>query len=541
MGTYSFQSVNTTTELPEQEESQNIVRIYADNDIKCNIVLDELSVPDVVNPENKETTKYVEGMEIPVIRINDYMVNQGDIVNFTVSCTDFLPKVELAIRVKGNTFTLKNTPKDGDLISIALRPKSDVYKTIRNDFVIKDVFTTGVGDKGISQQIISMSGELFIPGFDSNQSCFGFIGTSKDAFKDVAKRLSLGFAFNDEENTTDTQLWLCACQSIRDYLSNVLKHTWKDELSFFNAWIDNYYNLTFVEMNKTLLAQEKTMDLEAITSAVRDAVLHPNEGEELQENAAIGFKGLINNEFYRNTTSYISDWSIHNNSTNITFDLGTNIISETFKHNQNIYNSNENNVYSLDNEPVYDPEKKDKYIILRGRAYDDTAENEATLKTGQKRANYSFKDIYVSKPWAGIEYVMSDEDKENIEDTNNWSGNVHNEYNRSVYHNLINIKELDKLYITVKVNGLNTQILRGEKIPVILYLPDNTQAKMMNGNEEAAMYNMFYSGFYYVDGVKYMYEHPEDESQVVSGYKTEFTLKRREWPLPYIKTEDSEE
>lgn len=80
---------------------------------------------------------------------------------------------------------------------------------------------------------------------------------------------------------------------------------------------------------------------------------------------------------------------------------------------------------------------------------------------------------------------------------------------------------------------MNTQIIRGEKIPVILYMPSNTMAQVVNGDKIAADFNIFYSGWYYVAGVTYRYEHPKSDDDKMVGYKTEFILKRREWPAPY--------
>lgn len=529
MATYTFTSINTVENLQDKqdENTKNIVRIYGDPDIKPTIVLDELSVENFENPDGKKSSEPTEGLEMPVIRINDYIINQGEIDYLVINSTGFIPTINLTLSIEADTFLLKNTPKDGDIISIALRPKSDIYKTIRNDYVIKKVSTTQTNEKRIGKQTISLSGELFVPGLDSDKSCFGFIGTSKDAFKDAAKRLGLGFAFNDEDNTEDYQVWLCYTESIRDYLKDVLSHAWKNEISFYKAWIDTYYNLTYVDMNKTLLDDESNTDMMALTSAIRDNYENPVMEDIEQDNALLATKGLINHEIYKNTTSYISNWSVTNNSTSITFDLGTEIVSNTFRHNQNIFNDGGEYNESVSNVPAYDQTKKD-YIILRGRAISD-----ASSDVEQQRANYSYKDIYVRKPWTGIEYVMSDTDSESTDSTNTWSGNTHINYNRAVYHNLINIRELDKLYITVTVNGLNTQIIRGDKIPIVLYLSDENKAKMVNAEENAGIYNYFYSGFYYVDGVKYIYEHPKDETQMVSGYRTEFVLKRREWPVPF--------
>lgn len=531
MADYKFTGVGTAADASAGQDPDGIVRVYADPDIKPTIELDELSIPDMENPGETRSVQHTEGFELPVIRVNDYIVEQSDISWFSIDVTGFLPRITLVIRPNANTFLIKNTPKDGDMISVALRPKNDVYKTLRCDFVIKSMTTSGAGVTGTGRQTISMSGDMFIPGLDTDKSCFGFIGTSKDAMKDAAGRLGAGFAFNDEDESNDTQLWLCYTQSVRDYIKNVMRHSWKDETSFYDAWFDPYYNLTYIEVNKCINSPDTSMDVAAITSAMRTAWLNPNPETTEQKNAEICYKGLINNEAFKNTVFYITDWSVENKSTSVTFDIGTEIVSGTFRHNQNIYNNEDDPLENLSNVPAYNQTKIDSHIILRGRAADSSASDSSVKR--QSRANYSYKDIYVRKPWSGIEYVMSDDDSEDTVSTNTWSGNTHANYNRAEYHNLINSKELDKLYIKVKVNGLNTQIIRGEKIPVILYMPSNTMAQVVNGDKIAAGFNIFYSGWYYVAGVTYRYEHPKSDDDKMVGYKTEFILKRREWPAPY--------
>ena len=125
---------------------------------------------------------------------------------------------------------------------------------------------------------------------------------------------------------------------------------------------------------------------------------------------------------------------------------------------------------------------------------------------------------------------MSDDD--NARSPNEWSGNVHKNYNRAPYHNIQNINELNKMYLEVVCEGLNLQIIKGERIPVIIGFTNTFENEMYNGsteNDEKRQINKFYSGYYIVDSVEYSYNPlPND----VSPYTTRYALKRREWPAP---------
>ena len=132
---------------------------------------------------------------------------------------------------------------------------------------------------------------------------------------------------------------------------------------------------------------------------------------------------------------------------------------------------------------------------------------------------------------------MSDDDKD--KDSNMWSGNVHKNYNRAPYHNAQNLGELNKMYLKVTCDGLNLQIMKGERIPVLLCFNNSIENEMYNSATETDLpreSNRFYSGYYIVDSVEYKYVGQSKGKP--SPYKTSFILKRREWPTPEIIQKD---
>ena len=61
-------------------------------------------------------------------------------------------------------------------------------------------------------------------------------------------------------DTNDFQNWICCNDSIESFVNTVTSHSWKDGTSFYNTWIDFYYNLCYVNVNKFLLSGENTED-----------------------------------------------------------------------------------------------------------------------------------------------------------------------------------------------------------------------------------------------------------------------------------------
>ena len=75
--------------------------------------------------------------------------------------------------------------------------------------------------------------------------------------------------------------------------------------------------------------------------------------------------------------------------------------------------------------------------------------------------------------------------------------------------------------------------MKGERIPVIIGFNNTFENDMYNAatpNDEPREINRFYSGYYIVDSVEYLYNPMSREG--VSPYTTKYVLKRREWPAP---------
>jgi hypothetical protein len=177
-------------------------------------------------------------------------------------------------------------------------------------------------------------------------------------------------------------------------------------------------------------------------------------------------------------------------------------------------------------EPIYDPQKLDKYIILRGRTMYDSSINDKDLA----KANYSYRDIYEKYPWLGIQYTISNPNDDNLK----WDGNHHKNYMRARVQNLINTKELDKLNLEISVTGNNFNIIRGDKVPVILIKKDAVENMQINIKAESNdMLDMFYSGWYIVNGFKVRWDGDAyNNNSIMSNFSQEFVLTRREWPPP---------
>lgn len=494
------------------------------------IELDELSIPTSTSTTNKNNDvsptpkpEDVASLEYPLVKINDYIFNQAEIQSMVIECTDFLPKITLDVALISSLFIAKEMPKDGDIISVGIRQKSDLLKIVRADFVITSVYSRE--NPTISQKIptfMTFYGELFVPGLKSQVGDMSFLSTSMDALKEFAKTLNLGFATN-ENNTDDKQIWLKANITGDLFILQTTERAYKDEKSFYKAWIDIYYNLNFVNINLQLVSSEVEVDIIAATTNVDKNTFYGVDTTD--ENTKASLKVFSNFQTYKATPFYIQTWRPTNKSSSITFSLGTKMTCEMFEHNVNLYENSESQKYwTIPVEPIYDEDKSKKSILLRGRATQNYDPNGKQLK----RANHPYVGLYEKFPWLGVQYTISNTEL----DPMLWDGNHHRNYQLSKVQNIINLKELDKLNLLITTKGNNANIIRGDKLPVILVRSDEVDNTLIR--EEATnreILDLFYSGWYIIKGYTLTWSSSKPNS-TASGFSQEFILTRREWPAP---------
>ena len=484
------------------------------------IVLDEMSLPE--SPQGEEKRQRIENyasVEFPFIKINDYLLSYAEIDSFKIDSGDRLPKITLSVSFPNERFMSKDMPKDGDIISVSIRSKTDLLKSVRNDYVITGVIPIKRDTESRAHTSMTLFGELFIPGWNAYQGDASRKGTTMEILKMVARELGLGFNTN-EDNTDDFQIWLIT-NSPEEFIEDLAERAWKDENSFFDWWVDIYYNLNFVNVQKQLLASETEIDEGALVSNV------PTEYYwGLDQEDTIGAPKVFSNyQAFRTSSFYIKSWRPVNKSSKMTFDYGASMQCTFFEHNNILFENPEDQKYwSLPIDPAYDQEKVENHILLRGRATYDPS-----LNTDEPaRANYNYADLYKTAPWLGIQYTLSNPDANNTE----WTGNHHRNYMRARVHNTINKVEIEKLIVDIEVQGINLNIIRGDKIPIVLVKKDQVESKLVQQDFDSFdVLELFYSGWYYVRGFSLSWT-GGGTGDILNSFSQSFSLTRREWPAP---------
>ena len=344
-----------------------------------------------------------------------------------------------------------------------------------------------------------------------------------EALKLIAKDLGLGFVTNETE-TNDKQLWLCPNITMIRHINNIVEKSYKDENSFFDWWIDIYYCLNFINVNKMLLKSEDKIDVAAYLSNVDKGF---NFGIKTgQENTNPMVKMFTNVQNFKNTPFYINNYKVINNSIPITFNFGTSMYCEFFEHNDVLYQNNEQLYRNLKVDTLYDETKVKTHILLKGRAKYDKNNNPDELAL----ANYNYNDLYKKFPWLGVQYTNSFPDK----DIKEWNGNCHKNYYLAHIQNVFNLAELEKLNLEIETIGWNGNVIKGEKVPVYLVEKDSLQAhSIKKDNKDPNYFKInFYSGWFYVKSFELYWEKIDNPNNMLSKFRQIFTLTRREWPAP---------
>jgi hypothetical protein len=504
--------------MPQEEKS--IIRSI----ISPTIELDDMIFEDAYTgtseklPENLQDKKtgrqyHLEvGTDYPQITINSYTFNQEEMNKVQIDATGFLPKLYLKVVLTNSAaFKSNGIPKDGDIVSIFIRAKNDAFKPIRNDYIVTSV-NGGKGTREGMGGSLEIYGDLFIPRMlDENKKAY--TGTSFEVLQTICQDLNLGFATN-ENFTDDEQIWINPNDTYQKYIQKIVKHAWKDESSFFSCFIDVYYHLNFLNVNNQI-DSDGTIDAAIVdTSAFKDFL---SDSKQEERNQAQSAKLLSDMDNFKGTNMYIKQYRVENNSLDVVKDWG-------YKSYVQFFDQASGQPWEIFVDPITTPGAEEKKILLKGRSTIKAADGTSKEKWWETQNRYF---------WRGIQYR-----------------DVHDKYLYSEIWNARNNSELEKLFIEVDIERWNPNIYRGERLPVILHTQSDNAKRSLDATpddqqkpktENVAAMDQFYSGYYMVDGMKFIYSmtpkstdfsNSPNKKKSEPGMTQSFKLTRREWPVP---------
>ena len=513
------------------QDEKTIIRSLLEPRIKIDLLQVEdmfTGTSDKLDPTKKGTESGRQyqnqlGVDFPFLTVNNYVFNTDEILEFVLSSNNFLPTMSLTFKLTGSdTFRSQAYPKDGDVLSVFIRAKNNVFKPIRNDYLITSVNSSPGGVENMGG-VTSLSGELFIPRLQE-QVIKSYTGTSFKVLQDICKELELGFATN-ETSTDDSMAWLSAGGTWKTYIEEIAGASWKDTNSFYKVFIDVYYHLNFVNMNNQIEGDGQ------LAAGILDSAImkdfYQNEQNTTANSQTSTAKFLTTIDSFKASNMFIQGYETINKSSTINKMFG-------YKYNVQFFDMKSLKYWNLFVDPKTSDGAEKKKIILKGRTFPKKeGETNAEGFSPSAQEHWKTQNLYV---WKGIQ-----------------SKNVHDKYTFAIAHNLRNLLELSKLYLEVRITRWNPNIYLGEKLPLVLISQAdpskaNTDAvgkdavlAEKSGGGEVPVLDQFYSGYYVVNGMEIIYaqdnspyEHGTgvDPNKLAPAYFQTFSMTRREWPTP---------
>tara|TARA_R110001592_G_scaffold120545_3_gene325023 strand:- start:100280 stop:101755 length:1476 start_codon:yes stop_codon:yes gene_type:complete len=485
------------------EIERNILTI-----VEPTIELDELAMPDVesgsANSEGlsmKEKPSKFSSIT-PMIQINRYEIQTDRLISFKLRNTGFYPTCRIIFDDVDSFFLSRNFPKDGDLIQLNIRSQGDetTFKPIRIDFIITSI-SPGGGGGGVSANRFIVEGQMNVPNLftETNEV---YSDTSFNTLLSVAERLGLGYASNVDE-TSDSMVWINPNDTTEKFIKDTVANSYLDDESFFTAYIDPYYYLTFVDVNK-FFGQDGEIEIskEFFQNQPDTAGIEGASGE------SDDFPNILSNILQlQGKSRYISKHQLINNSGSVTKNNGYK------RYSQHWDLPNKNFISEFVDPLITDSETT--LPATKGRLLDGEVE-------GPRNEQIRYK-------YLGMQ-----------------SENVHDEYMYSVILNYQNLVEVTKLGMVIELDTANPALLRYSRIychileydpavkEVLLSPSDSGLENNPNQQERevptetdadengGGIVNEFLSGYYVISGLEYILTNP-------GGVRMKLYLQRREF------------
>jgi hypothetical protein len=361
-------------------------------------------------PNDSYKKEFAESFgNLPMLWYNGTQIEYADIISFELSYVDNLPTLTAKFKDTIGLMKQSGIPLDDTKISLFLNPRTKFLKPIHMDFKIVD-FSDDNDIYGITG-VIDIK-ELYLRKFQSYSQ-----KTSYKLYEQIAKDLGLGFNSNID-NTDDKMTWINTGNKLYEFINGVTQHTYKSDETYLIQYIDFYYNLNYVDVEKEM-KRDITKEL-GIANVGIEEVVKTLDQDVLSQN-------FLSNDFANKQTNfYYEKYTTINNATRISLTKG-------YLTKLKFYDELKKNFLVFDIDAITSP--ADEKILLRGAPQDETffKENINLLYAGRLDMD-----------------------------------NVHENYYYAVVQNKINYMELSKIGLIVELTSPNYNFYKFQKVFVIV-------------------------------------------------------------------------
>ncbi len=262
------------------------------------------------------------GKIVPLVKINNKIIEQGDIKSLRLESSRYLPTLSLTFYDRDNITTLIDTPGPDDYIHVQIIPRFDgIYKKINLLFYIKDI------SMSISKQIITIDAEYTIPGLDNAVlKSYGKLDTYT-LYNTISQELGLGFCSNISTKATNDNRYTYITNDT--YINSLRKMYLNGGTSpvVLSSWIDLYNNINLIDLYDLYYGGENWSDQPDDIKIYSSHSFNASSAEVLEEPFEI-VATLTNDPKYQIVDLYTEDMKLKNNlgkNKKIGTDIGINI------------------------------------------------------------------------------------------------------------------------------------------------------------------------------------------------------------------------
>jgi hypothetical protein len=362
--------------------------------------------------ENAQTLSQI-GLT-PFVWYNGFQIKETAIFNLQVFYNGFVPQCTMKFADLSGFLKKQGMPLADSTFDIFINSNSAVIKSIHLRFRIIDFKQNKDGS-------YTMSGQLNLRDFHK-VNWKSYKGTSFETLRKISAELQLGFNSNIN-NTDDLMTWTNTGIKYQNFISEIIAHSYISDTSFVAGYIDFYYGLTFVDIEKEW-SRDVTNDFGIDTGGL--TVLNKEKKDTETQLSPL----VLTNDIAMNYSNmYFERYTVQNFATNKSMESGHYTVTKYYD-----VNSKQFLIFDVNSETT----QSDDQLILKGKPGDSE----------EIQTNYS--TIY------GGKVDLS---------------NVHKNYLYAEAANHRNLNDMAKIVLTFQMPNPNFNLYKFQKIRIVFRNP----------------------------------------------------------------------
>ena len=344
----------------------------------------------------------------PFFWYNTVQIPERDIRSLELFHEGITPMVSITFIDTLDVMRKEGAPLDDTRFEIFLSSGSENLKSIHLRFKLKNFQEN-------KKKTYTIIGTVDLSDF-YNIVYKSYTGTSFEVLKTISKELKIGFNSNIT-NTTDSMKWTNTGMVFKDFVSNIIEHSYISDSSFMLGYIDHYWCFNYVDIEK-----EWNRDISGDVGINSQGMSQISDTKS--ESEKILPLVLTNDPAENNTSFYFSSHVVNNNSTHQSVTKGHYTVTKYYDSNTKSFL-----IFNVDSLTT----NKDEVISLKGAPGDE------------KSFENNYRTNYLGR--ADME-------------------NIHKNYHYSETQNRVNLDNLVRITVDLELPQANYNLYKYQKVKI---------------------------------------------------------------------------